>query len=357
MEESIISGIQQIGIGVRDAKEAFRWYRQNFGMDVPVFEDEGRPVHMVRYTGGVIQARRAILAANLRGGGGFEIWQYTSRAPRGPSFVPGVGDLGILWPTVKAPSAARARAELLGRGARVLTEVLRDPANRPHFFVADPYGNHFQVVEAGDWFARGAGRRGTSTGGVAGCVLGVSDTERSLRLYRDVLGYDKVLSDTSGVFPDLSGLPGGDRRVRRTILTHAGQRVGPFSRWLGRTTVELISPLVGMGRQILSGRFWGDLGFIHLCFDVRGMETLRETCRNAGFPFTVDSADSFEMGEAAGRFAYVEDPDGTLVELVETHRIPILKSLGWYLDLRRRSPRRNLPRLLVRAMGLTRVRD
>ena len=36
---------------------------------------------LVRYTGNVLQSRRAILATSLRGGGGFEIWQYTSRAP------------------------------------------------------------------------------------------------------------------------------------------------------------------------------------------------------------------------------------------------------------------------------------
>ena len=30
-------------------------------------------------------------------------------------------------------------------------------------------------------------------------------------------------------------------------------------------------------------------------------------------------------------FAYVEDPDGTWMELVETHKPPILKKFGWYL--------------------------
>ena len=34
-----ISGIQQIGIGVGKAREAFNWYRVNFGMDLVFFED------------------------------------------------------------------------------------------------------------------------------------------------------------------------------------------------------------------------------------------------------------------------------------------------------------------------------
>ena len=60
------------------------------------------------------------------------------------------------------------------------------------------------------------------------------------------------------------------------------------------------------------------------------------------------------MGEAAGRFTYTEDPDGTLIEFVETHKIPIVKKLGWYLDLKRRDSRRPLPRWMIKAMGLNR---
>jgi catechol 2,3-dioxygenase-like lactoylglutathione lyase family enzyme len=312
---------------------------------------------MLRYTGNVLQSRRAVLAASLRGGGGFEIWQYTSRVPAAAAFEPGIGDLGILWPKVKALDLERARGALEARGESGLTEIRTDPAGGRSFFVRDPWGNRFQVVESESWFDPSGGRPGTWTGGVAGAVLGVSDIPRALRLYRDILGYDRVLWDDAGVYPDLGGLPGGERRVRRVILTHDADRQGPFAAWLGRTTLEVISPHMGSGRRVMGGRYWGDLGFIHLCFDVRGMDELKGACSDRGFPFTVDSAESFEMGEAAGRFAYVEDPDGTLVEFVETHRIPILRKLGWYLDLRRRDARRGLPRWMVRALGMTRVRD
>ena len=357
MDQYIISGIQQVGVGVADVAQASKWYRRSFGLDTPLFDDEGRPVHMVRYTGGVLQSRRAILAISLRGGGGFEIWQYTSRVPAAPGFVPGVGDLGILWPRIKALDVERARQALAATDARLVGELTRDPTGCRHFFVCDPWGNCFEVAESESWFAPRAGRRGTWTGGAAGCAIGVSSAERALVLYRDVLGYDRVLSDTSGVFEDFAALPGGGKRVRRIILTHSKERGGPFSRLLGRSTVELVEPLMGFGRQIFAGRYWGDLGFIHLCFDVRGMDGFKTECRERGFPFTVDSADSFDMGEAAGRFGYVEDQDGTLLELVETHRIPIAKKLGWYVNLARRPSHKALPWLLVRALGLARVRD
>jgi hypothetical protein len=29
-------------------------------------------------------------------------------------------------------------------------------------------------------------------------------------------------------------------------------------------------------------------------------------------------------------FCYIEDPDGTLIELVETHKSAIFKKIGWF---------------------------
>jgi catechol 2,3-dioxygenase-like lactoylglutathione lyase family enzyme len=349
----LVSGIQQVGIGVADLEEAFRWYRRSFGTDIPVFDDAGEAPFMVRYTGGVVQSRRAVLAVNLQGGSGFEIWQYTSRGPSPLEPEARVGDLGILAVRIKARDVAAARSFLASRGVELLSDVVTDPVGSRAFYLRDPWGRLFEVVEGRDWFARGR----HPTGGPCGCVIGVSDVDSSLRLYRDILGYDTVIYDREGEFADLERLPGGRVPVRRVLLGHAAPRRGAFSRLFGSSRVELLQPVGGAGRRLFDGRFWGDMGFIHLCFDVRGMSELRDRCAAAGLPFTVDSASSFEMGEAAGRFAYIEDPDGTLIEFVETHRMAIAKRLGLYLDLRRRDPERPLPALMLRALALSRVRD
>ena len=68
---------------------------------------------------------------------------------------------------------------------------------------------------------------------------------------------------------------------------------------------QLTDLKIGKIRKIFKDRFWGDWGFIHLCFDIRGMEALKTECEAAGFPFTVDSGDTFDMGEAGGRFSYI----------------------------------------------------
>ena len=126
---------------------------------------------------------------------------------------------------------------------------------------------------------------------------------------------------------------------------------------LGESVIELVQALDRTPKKIFEGRFWGDLGFIHLCFDINGMAEMKQLCESKGHNFTVDSANSFDMGEAAGHFTYIEDPDGTLIEFVETHKIPILKKIGWYLDLTKRNPAKPLPNLLIRALGLNRVKD
>ena len=71
----IISGIQQIGIGIPDVHAAWTWYRKHFGMDVPVFEEQAEAALMTPYTGNEVQSRHAVMALNMGGGAGMEIWQ------------------------------------------------------------------------------------------------------------------------------------------------------------------------------------------------------------------------------------------------------------------------------------------
>ena len=141
------------------------------------------------------------------------------------------------------------------------------------------------------------------------------------------------------------------------LLQHSKPRQGPFSRLFGPSQIELVTSLERPARKIYEDRIWGDPGFIHLCFDVQGMAALRKECEALGFPFTVDSSNSFDMGEAAGHFAYIEDPDGTLIEFVETHKVPIIKKIGWYMNLQNRPPGKSLPNWMVKTLAWGRVRE
>jgi catechol 2,3-dioxygenase-like lactoylglutathione lyase family enzyme len=353
MSAYIISGIQQIGAGIPDLAAAFRWYRKKFGFDIRVFEDDGEADLMLPYTGGKPRDRHAILAINLQGGGGLEIWQSKSRKTEAPDFQVQVGDLGIFSTRIKAPDARAAFDQMEAGGAQLLGGVTTDPDGAAHFFVMDPFGLIFQVIEGNGWFSKGR----YATGGVAGCLIGTSDVEGAREFYARVLGYDRVVYDVSGTFEDLDPLPGGSGKFRRMLLSHSQPRRGAFAPVLGPTRIELIQALERRPRKIFAGRQWGDLGFIHVCFDVNGMDILKAHCDELGFPFTVDSGSGFDMGDSAGRFAYTEDPDGTLIEFVEAHKLEILKKWGWYLDLGKRRPDKALPRWMLRSLAFNRVKD
>ena len=62
------------------------------------------------------------------------------------------------------------------------------------------------------------------------------------------------------------------------------------------------------------------------------------------------------MGEASGHFTYVEDPDGTLIELVEAHKLTVLKRPHIYIDMLSRPREKPFPKFFVRLMGLFRVK-
>lgn len=349
----IISGIQQVGIGVANAEEAFIWYRKIFGTDIVVFKDAATASLMQQYTGNKAHDRFAILAMNLQGGGGFEIWQYTSRTPSAPPRQIQLGDYGIFSIKIKTRDVKAAYAFYLQQDVNLLSVPTESPAGLQHFFLRDPYDNIFEIVEDHNWFSKNK----HITGSVCGITIGVSSIQASLPFYKNILGYNKCIYEGEDCFDDWKGLPGGEYKHKRVLLGHHRKLMGAFGKLLGPTYVELVEVTGRIPTKIFSGRYWGDLGFIHVCYDINRMKAHEQVCFDYGYPLTVNSENSFDMGKAAGHFAYNEDPDGTLIEYVETHKVPIIKKLGLYFNLRKRNPEKHLPDWMVRCLSFSRVKS
>jgi len=348
--ETRICGIQQIGVGVADVVEAYNWYIKAFGVDIKVTDADGVAERMLPYTGGKPRRRRAILAANLQGGGGFEVWQPMDNNLHYPTAQAQPGDLGIFAGRIKCLDIEAAYNHLVKlEGTKILGKVTAAPNGGKHFFITDPYGNVFDIVEDSHCFTK----LGYPTGGTDGELIGVTDMDKSLDFCAKLVGYDTVLYDQTGVFDDLKALPGGDGRFRRVLITSKTAPEGPLSKVYGNGHIELLQALDRTPVKLYEGRWWGDPGFIQICFDVKNMDGIREKANALGHDFVCDGGVDFKMGDADGHFTYVEDPDGTLIEFVETFKIPVVKKLGIFIHLEKRM--NSLPVCVLKALRFMRT--
>ncbi len=345
-----ITGIQQIGIGVKNLRESTLFYKDIFGLDVLIFDDTSDAHLMTRYTGGQVYNRQAVLTMNLAGGGGFEVWQYNNRNPKECLHTIKYGDVGIYAAKIKCRDINNAYVYLSTKANLMISQIQKDPAQNQHFWVKDYFGNCFNVVQGYEWFKYSS----SPTGAVTGAVIGVSDMEKAILFYSNFLGITEIVFDVNSIYSDndLS------KRIncRRVLLRKKVTGNGAFNKLLGAVEIELVQSFEGDSNKIFKDRFWGDCGFIHLCFDVLNMDGLKKHASSMGVKFTVDSHESFAMDNASGRFCYAEDPDGTLIELVETHKIPIFKKIGLHLNLKKRNQQKPLPDWIINLLSLSKVR-
>ncbi|MFA6676997.1 MAG: VOC family protein [Bacteroidales bacterium] len=354
MKDKVISGLQQVGIGVKDANKSWQWYKNVFGVDIPVVADTGVAERMLPYTGGKPQPRYAILAINLQGGGGMEIWEPQGRELNYIKDEARLGDYGIFVAKIKAKDVDLAYKEFKNKGIKLMTGVTIAPDGKKHFFLQDPWNNLFEICQDVNTFTD----INYTTGGTHGAIIGVSDMDKTLQFYKAIMNYDVIEYDKVGVFEDLKGLTGCENKVRRVLVSPSTIADGPLGMLYGYSALEFIQVLDSFDspapKKIYEGRMWGDPGFIHICFDIRNMNAVEEDVKSIGSKFVCDSGADFDMGDANGHFTYIEDPDGTLIEFVETFKVPILKKLGLALNLKNRDPHKNLYPFLIKALKFMR---
>ena len=349
-----ITGIQQVGIGVTDAESAMHSYKKLFGMDILIFDDVADAKLMTQYTGDVLFKRRAILTLNMTGGGGFEIWQFLDRTPKPPKKQSNYGDLGIFAPKIKCLDIQNAfdfydkQTDLSPRWSN--DQVATNNNDGTSIWVRDKPGNQFQIVEAVDSFDKSS----HVAGGVSGAVIGVSDMQASINFYGTLLGEYEIISDRKENYKSVTDNEA--KNYHKVLLRKKVCNTGAFGKMLGGIDIELVQALDRRPNKIYENRYWGDLGCIHLCLDVVDMDGLKNLMQKSSYPFTVDSNDSYAMEASAGRFCYLEDPDGTLIELVETHKVPILKKFGLFFNLKKRGIRKPLPKWMIQMLALSKVK-
>jgi catechol 2,3-dioxygenase-like lactoylglutathione lyase family enzyme len=128
-------------------------------------------------------------------------------------------------------------------------------------------------------------------------VIGVTDMDRALAFYRDVLGMDVV-------FETLIAGESFDA-VLHAKRTHEGRVVGGL---LGGLMVELLS----LGSTPATDQPAGVTGIHNVSLSVTDLDDTHRCIRDAGYP---PEQEPFEIGGV--RMFFVKDPDGTPVEFIE----------------------------------------
>lgn len=135
----------------------------------------------------------------------------------------------------------------------------------------------------------------------------VSDLDRALGFYRDVLGL-RVIADATVTEPEVAELLGLDSVQLRIADLDSGD---------GRI-VELIQYVQPKGRRIAYES--SDSATAHIAFTVDDLAAVRDRLTSAGA--TMVSRQPITIDEPGGAFDgaicfYVRDPDGVILELVQ----------------------------------------
>jgi catechol 2,3-dioxygenase-like lactoylglutathione lyase family enzyme len=329
----MINGMQHIGIGVQNREESYKFYNNALLFSVPMSKHEG-------YCSGVVpiiehdETRNVIISMNPYGGAAVEVFQYTSKTPVP---VPAQVDFlynGYLFYGVPVKNIEKAVGKVLKNKGRIITDStvftpMKDKGWKTAVFT-DPFGVTGIMVEYPESFV-GYGEGTTKIGGVDYIAIGVSDIERSVDFYKNMLDYDvKVYSskqNSKGIFegecPEWDGLFGKGRKIKRALLVKSEKPQGTFKHFLKGGMIELIEAEGNTGKHSYDGRKWGDIGFMELCFDVSDIQPAIDALVSKGADLAVPvyTQDMGQKTEAS--FAYIRDPDGSLIEFAEIKRLPM----------------------------------
>lgn len=145
----------------------------------------------------------------------------------------------------------------------------------------------------------------------------VSDLDRSVRFYRDALGFEvsRPVQVSGPFFEKVTGVPGCVIDV-------------VFARGLGHI-IELLCFRAPADRKTSTLRSC-DPGFWHLCLKVKDIEQAVRAIRASGYEALSEVQTAVDPPAQGLRVVYARDPDGVVLELIEEPPGLSLESL--YLD-------------------------
>jgi catechol 2,3-dioxygenase-like lactoylglutathione lyase family enzyme len=314
----LVEAVDSIGITVSDLDRAVEFYTRV--LDFQVVKEYEAAGEEFEHWKGVFGLR--VRAARLRlGGEEIELTEYL--APKGAA-MPADSRANDRW----FQHIAIIVTDMKAAYARLRSHKVRHASSGPQrlpdwnptaggieaFYFQDPDGHVLEVLA----FPKGKGEKWhkiAATAAAGAVFLGIdhtaiviSDTDASLRFYRDVLGL-QVAGESENYGPEqerLNNVFGA--RLRITAL-RAG--AGP-----GIEFLEYLAPRDG--RPYPPGARANDLAHWHTRFLAASAEQSAQAFRNSRSPFISPGAVSLSPGDVGFRKSVmVRDPDGHALEVVQ----------------------------------------
>lgn len=314
----MFNALQHVGQGVADIETTYDFYRRHLGVKIKLSDLVTHCKEMAPLVGGT-ETMRMMMAANAKGGGVLELVEHRSSRARPAPGQNRYRNYGILEVGYGVRNIGQVIKKLEADGVPVLTGIhtleLVTGTCWDYAYIRDPDGLPLQLTEQ-----IRPGREKSAPPQVLGVThlgIGVSDMERSTDFYVNALGFDRLLCEFSGVIPELAGLEGEALPVKVVILERSRPPGGPLGNFLAGGTVKLIQVIGGNGQHFYRGRRWGDIGCMEFCLDVTDLASTVSVLQAQGVATCMDPV-AVDMGNGfRGKVAYVQDPDGTFVELVQ----------------------------------------
>jgi len=174
----------------------------------------------------------------------------------------------------------------------------------------DPDGLRFGVVSDA---TRNTPTPGKSEKGFVYSVLWVKDLESSLAFYRDILGLGVLHTEASSRFHGEGGGQSEDPEPTYRWAT-LGSRYGVCLK-----LVQALEPEVFQEHVWLMER----IGYTHLAFAVRDMETYFTNLEEVGVKFKSEPKQLKAGPHIEGICVYIDSPDGVVLELIDS---PLIRS-------------------------------
>ena len=140
--------------------------------------------------------------------------------------------------------------------------------------------------------------------------LGVWDLDRTFGFYKKLFGYKIKINDITTASKEMEPVVGSVETMRMAMAMNVK----------GGGILEFIEHKSSPIRPFPEDTGYGSLGILELGFAVRGIEQVVDSFRAHGVSFLTPVCDLELSDGRRWRYAYLKDPDGMMIQLVEDIR-------------------------------------